>query len=231
MPMYAWGTKDLAGGGFVNYKIMPDGGWFREIRLQTGMQHYALQEDRYERPTTGEVLLHQLYFTRWENQVIFSLRNNTPRNRLSHEVRLRHVRTWQGLPIAASPGYSPTVDQKDFFEARFKQAKNHPWHYRNLEITVQGNDEAVRSTLRYKLKTPYEDPKKGLHWQLFAGYVSTSSTSTYPTDYDFQLSGRNGQDDYLFDQVFLGRNETTGILSKQFVSNDGGFATYAPSRF
>ncbi|MFM9026581.1 MAG: M1 family aminopeptidase, partial [Bacteroidota bacterium] len=231
MPMYAWGTKDLAGGGFLNYKIMPVRGLFKEIRMQTGLQHYALQEDIYEKPGSDFSIQTQLYFTRWENQIVFSLRNNTPRNRVNQEIRLRQMTTWQGIPLSASPDYSPTTVKKDFYEVRFKRSNNHPWHYRNAELNILVNNETVRSTLRYKLKTPYSDPRKGLHWQLFAGYVSTSSKNTYPNDYDFQLSGRRGYDDFMFDHAFLGRDETSGILSKQFVSTDGGFATYAPTRF
>jgi len=39
------------------------------------------------------------------------------------------------------------------------------------------------------------------------------------------LSGQTGLRDYLFDEIFLGRSETDGLLSHQFIASYGGFKT------
>ena len=44
-------------------------------------------------------------------------------------------------------------------------------------------------------------------------------------DNDYYNFGVNSSTDYLFDYNFLGRSETSGILSQQIIINDGGFKT------
>jgi hypothetical protein len=56
--------------------------------------------------------------------------------------------------------------------------------------------------------------------RFFAGYFLYNNVGN--TYYDF---GVNSSTDYLFDYAFLGRSETTGILSQQIIMNDGGFKT------
>jgi hypothetical protein len=40
----------------------------------------------------------------------------------------------------------------------------------------------------------------------------------------FRLGGQRGYQDYLFDQVFFGRNEVSGIAAQQMTMTDGFFA-------
>ncbi len=43
----------------------------------------------------------------------------------------------------------------------------------------------------------------------------------------FRMSGQTGSQDYLYDNIFLGRTETEGVLSKQFTDTDGGFKAFS----
>jgi hypothetical protein len=43
------------------------------------------------------------------------------------------------------------------------------------------------------------------------------------------MSGWRGYQDYLYDNIYLGRSETDGILANQFTENDGGFKFYSPN--
>ena len=42
------------------------------------------------------------------------------------------------------------------------------------------------------------------------------------------MSGQRGYQDYLYDNIFVGRSETSGIYANQFTETDGGFKFYSP---
>jgi hypothetical protein len=66
---------------------------------------------------------------------------------------------------------------------------------------------------------------KSIEIRAFYGLFLTSSSNP---DYAFRMSGQTGYQDYLYDNTYLGRTETSGILSQQFTETDGGFKVYSP---
>jgi hypothetical protein len=73
----------------------------------------------------------------------------------------------------------------------------------NYEITFKGKD-------------------KGIFLRAFAGTFLDNS-SPYAGNYAYHLSGITGLQDYTYDYVYLGRSETTGLLSRQFNELNGAF--------
>ena len=71
----------------------------------------------------------------------------------------------------------------------------------------------------------YGEAKKGFNIRIFGGYLSIPTMSPYQIDSRISLSGKSGKDDYLFDEIFLGRTEENGILSQQFENDYAGFKT------
>jgi hypothetical protein len=58
--------------------------------------------------------------------------------------------------------------------------------------------------------------------RVFAGtFLSTNAIDAGP--YRFRMSGQTGSQDYLYDNIFLGRSERDQILSQQFTETDGAF--------
>ena len=53
------------------------------------------------------------------------------------------------------------------------------------------------------------------------------------SNYELKLSGTSGSEDYLYENIYLGRfenvkNNGNSLLSRQFIKDQGGFTTYAP---
>lgn len=71
---------------------------------------------------------------------------------------------------------------------------------------------------RYRKFTP---KKRQYHFRFYAGMFLTNHTTT-----DFFNYSLNRPSDYLFDYSYLGRSETTGILSQQFIMAEGGFKSF-----
>jgi hypothetical protein len=62
--------------------------------------------------------------------------------------------------------------------------------------------------------------------RFFAGtflWKSNNFGSSAMADVRYRLSGQTGDQDYLYDNIYLGRNETSGLLSRQMTNSDGGF--------
>jgi hypothetical protein len=71
---------------------------------------------------------------------------------------------------------------------------------------------------RYRKFTP---KKRQYHFRFYAGTFLTNNTST-----DFFNFSLNRPSDYLFDYSYLGRSETSGVLSQQFIMAEGGFKSF-----
>ncbi len=71
---------------------------------------------------------------------------------------------------------------------------------------------------RYRKFTP---KKRQYHFRFYAGMFLTNNTAT-----DFFNFSLNRPSDYLFDYSYLGRSETTGVLSQQFIIAEGGFKSF-----
>jgi hypothetical protein len=71
--------------------------------------------------------------------------------------------------------------------------------------------------------------REAVHLRLFAGYFlySTFRESQAVSPVAFNLSS-NGNNDYRFDDLYLGRTETSGIWSQQISRRDGGFKVPLP---
>jgi len=105
-------------------------------------------------------------------------------------------------------------------------------------IDLQANKEMVRSTITANYKISYKKEGKGIDLRLFAGsflydnirYAHYGYNDI--NDYSFQLSGKgpaeNFQNDYLFDEILLGRTETDGIFSQQLTNTEGAFKVKNP---
>ena len=65
-----------------------------------------------------------------------------------------------------------------------------------------------------------------LDFRFFGGVFLTNNTAG-----NYFSFGLDRPSDYLFEQNYFGRSESSGIFSQQFIINDGGFKSVLPTRF
>jgi len=90
---------------------------------------------------------------------------------------------------------------------------NNFWFATNLELGSKFSKFAT--DIRFSKLT---DSKRQFSARFFAGVFLNNQT-----DSDFFSYGVNRPNDYLFRYRYLGRSETSGLLSQQIIINDGGF--------
>ena len=87
-------------------------------------------------------------------------------------------------------------------------------------LQVANKFSKVSATGHYRLLT---DTNRQFDFRVFAGAFLSNNTET-----NFFSFALDRPTDYLFQYDYLGRSETTGILSQQIIINEGGFKSKLP---
>jgi hypothetical protein len=85
---------------------------------------------------------------------------------------------------------------------------------------IASNFSKISTTAHYRLLT---DTNTQFDFRIFAGAFLSNKTKT-----DFFSFALDRPTDYLFQYDYLGRSETTGIISQQIIINEGGFKSKLP---
>lgn len=201
-PQYSTGESTLTGNFSTNYNIYPNQGWFRKIKLHAGLgyRHYnkGLSYKTYSLGTN---------FT--FNKSPRSLRNRSIVTNFQHIDR--------DLALDASP---EDIELKEY------KLYNLGYQYWNPGI-IHEKKAFVNFQLSNKFSKIYGEfywrwkfsKNKRLGVRVFGGSFINHSleNSNY---FDFGLDRIT---DYTFSYPLLGRSETSGLLSQQFVLAEGGF--------
>ncbi len=210
MPVYSFGSGDLAGMGTVKYNILPYNGLFRKISVYAKGMQYAYENKKGS------------YFQKFSLGADLYFRKKDLKRKISNFVNLEvnEATDLTGLLTGDEYGY------KTYYSGYY--------HYNNnihlpFEFTVllDGSDDFLKSSLTLNYHIPYRY-KKGLDIRFFGGAFLFRKDDLSPV-YDFTLSGISGVNDYDYNGIFLGRFENpagNNFLSKQFMHGYGGFGLF-----
>ena len=88
---------------------------------------------------------------------------------------------------------------------------------------IASNFTKVSTDIRFRSLT---SSNRQLDFRFFGGVFLNNKTTG-----DYFSFGLDRPSDYLFEQNYFGRSESSGIFSQQFIINDGGFKSILPTRF
>jgi hypothetical protein len=206
-PTYAFNAKSLTGSGSMSYTY-----YFRESDILHSIKFGMFAKfSHYDT---------DLAYFKYNPAVSLHFKRPNPRGVESNTLFMRYVSVEKENPNLSQP-----IDDLGKYEEYKIFNLRHT--YRNPEIVddyriktdLQLGDKfgKISSEIRYRKET---DWRNRIDIRFFAGiFLYNNVDNTY---YDF---GINSSTDYLFDYNFLGRSETSGILSQQIIVNDGAFKT------
>ncbi len=221
MPMYSFHNKDLAGGASVHYNMHFDK-IFQTIRFGAKAERYAYSNEN----------LPNLNFNKIAPEILFEIKKKHWNSSLKQTINIRQVNVMKEIAVGDYNIYPPVyhydtnhIAINDFIYTLGNSRKINPY---DVSLNVQEGEGFVKSSLTANYHVTFKKKKKGLDIRFFGGtFIDNSSTSNY----NFRMSGFSpkgtSEHDYLYDNIFLGRNEQTGILSQQFAEADGAFKTYS----
>lgn len=209
-PMYSFGRSDLAGSAQANYFIMPSGSFFNTLDISASAEQYATRFTESVQRFTGGIKL--------------SFVNLKHANKKESFISFKHIMIRQDL-FLVSPTEEASVREDNFNVLHYRLADNRIKNPYSIDAEIQHGMRFSKAQINGNYKFSYSNPKKGLRVRFFAGTFLWKSDllASASQDVRFRLSGQNGSQDYLFNEIFLGRNENSGILSQQMSVTDGGF--------
>ena len=217
-PLYGFGSKKLVGSGKIQTNINTNG-LFPRIELGYKIRSYNNEHN--------ELYKEQ----RWTKQEIFTdlrIKSKNLRSSPFQNIILRTIRVddfgpdgtfiWPAEPIGKTAYYG---------EIEYNLKSRQILKPKELKLNyIYGFNENINLVnclqLTSKIEKSYNKSSDKIRWRFFAGYHFNQDISK---QYSFYLSGKNGRTDYLYDNIYLGRNSSNQehLLSRQNDNSYGGF--------
>jgi hypothetical protein len=232
MPMYSFGSKEVVGGGRLSYNIYPYSNFFSKINLSVGGQTYSY--GRYSNDDFSRLLRYRKVsssatlsvFNRKENVDDFN--DITFRNVWTETEEVKFTKQDDGK---YKREFKPISRMFNFLYYDLGNLRMfNPYSFR---LTVGASNQFILSSVEYNQTISYSKKGKGLDIRVYGGFTGSIEDEKNPVDnpvnYKLQMSGSSPtknapyQQDYLFDEVYLGHTERKGTTSKQFAVTQGGF--------
>ncbi|MCB9316991.1 MAG: M1 family metallopeptidase [Lewinellaceae bacterium] len=232
LPGYGLKSKNLVGLADLKYRFLP-GGFFQKIEL--GFNAKTCTYD------FNPVFDYNLRFYRLMPQVRATFRSPSPA--FEHELTIRTLFIGKEEPMFNTP---ETYERKEWeratiYEVRYSGQQRALPNPNQFAVALEYQDYTapndqpasyLRSSLEWKQQFFYKRNRK-VEARAFAGFflknsqrnrgnVATNNLSGDIARGSFALNPQ-GYNDYRFDQIFLGRSEDNGFLSRQVSQTEGGF--------
>lgn len=228
MPMYATRTKDLSGGADIRYHIYFINSSVQKLTIRETIGHYAYANDEYINETKGITYSNTLKFTKSDTRFILAFKKPNERKQITKEFELRNVLV--NRDIAYFYNYKPQTVLYNYVRAEYRRINSNILEAGSQIFSAEYDIDHFKAGAEFKQFFCYGKKNKGVYLRFFAGYLHLNDVNVNPdVDYRYNLSGTIGSKDYLYDDIFIGRTEETGIWSHQFIRNDAGFT--APTTF
>jgi hypothetical protein len=219
MPLFATGNHDAAGMGRIALNLYPDFFIFKAMQ-------FSLDARRF-----GYAAENGASYNRVKGEMLFTLKKKNPLSPV--------INTLKFSLISADETGSFSLDEfhKHFFlnlDANYTNLTVLNPHSVNLNFEV--NNDYVRTSVDMHYTHALKYSKDAIQVRFYASAFLEKEADFNPF-YSIRLSGASGLEDYEYEHLYLGRFENfvneshSDFLARQFVVNEGGFASYDPYAF
>ncbi|MBA3971900.1 MAG: hypothetical protein H0X46_07110, partial [Bacteroidetes bacterium] len=218
MPLFSYSTKDIAGYAHVAYNIYPQK-VFQRVTLGITTTRYAYSNDPFD-----------LNFNKIAPELNIRLKKSSLRSPYNFDIRYRNITLIEDS-YKAKFEFTPAIYSRDNIITNFNDltllfSKQNAIAPYDLGVNFQQGQKMMKAALTGHYSYNFKKKNKGIDIRVFAGtFVGTNVADAGL--YRFRMSGQTGSQDYLYDNIFLGRTETEGVLSMQFTDTDGGFKAFS----
>ena len=226
-PLYATGSKQLNGLGRISYSWFPgNNGQKAEIAVAGARFNGDSFTD-----STGSKNFQS--FSKIAPSLKFTFANKNPRSRVTKFLQLKTFLiaetglmfqrdTIQNIDIISYPKEHRTLNQ-----LQFVIENNRVLYPFRAAIQAEQGDGFVRTNFTGNYFFNYAKGG-GANVRLFAGKFFYTGDHTYLTEYKtdryhLNMTGPNGNEDYTYNNYFMGRNEFEGFANQQIMMRDGAF--------
>lgn len=235
-PMYSFKAKEMTGGGMLSYSWHPESRFVQEFNITSGFSSYHFNDESFtDINGEGSALLRYSKLDNSFNMVMRKKSTNYAREVISFHSTFINTGYVEYIPAdneihphdATGHYIASTANAKRVYNTlswTFEKTKAVNPYF--LRTSFSMNTGFMRGDVEGNYTISYGKPKHGFEIRGFAAMVGddqTISSDVEAVDYRLKMSGWNGRSDYMFSEVFIGRSETEGSWSHQFIIRDGGF--------
>jgi hypothetical protein len=208
-PSYSTKSSSFSGSYAVRYEYLPENGKVNKFFVGLGGSHFDYAEG--------------LQYNKIVPYAALEFRKKSYRDISSNVISTSFTFLDKEASIN-NPQDSETLKYK-VFSLRYGYAK--PTILKDIRFStgIEISEKFSKASLnaRYRLLT---NTNTQFDFRLFAGAFLSNNTNT-----DFFSFALDRPTDYLFQYDYLGRSETSGFLSQQFITSEGGFKSKLPTPF
>jgi hypothetical protein len=223
----------MLGSAKLGYNWFPSAAPFQNIRLTVGGSRYSNGNNALPALGDGNYGRNPIQANKLKTELGFTFRNKSARTKVVNKFLLTSYDVWftnsdVGAVISTNSGavnvnYYPEgnyyVKKLAFIHSNGRTLNPYDCMVSVEQGQVQGKEPFVKAQVEANYKVSYRRGR-GLDIRFFAGRFLYNDFPNVEPKFAFAMHGNR---DYLYDQVLLGRAETSGLLGAQFVLNDGGF--------
>jgi hypothetical protein len=219
-PMYAFNSENVNGYTSAFYHIYPNS-LFQEIKIGSNASSFSYLRFNTDQNSTGREILE---YYKIAPSVNFTFKKKRARQHNTIFLKIENINIYEEKAIYSNRIYN--IELEDYYVNRFTLGVNstHPINPFSVKAEIQQADQFLKLDFTANYHFAYKKKKTGLDIRFFIGRYLINKDIIINSNYNYQLSGNS---DYLYNQIFLHRNATEGILNQQFAITDGGFKNLA----
>jgi len=213
VPLYSFGTGDLAGTGKIQYHLLPYSNLFQRISFYVAARQFAF---RYDAPGS--------YYQKLSGGLNFRFTRKVNKNPVDNNLKLTYAYASDYTSL-----FSGNRSFNQYYQLEFDHTNKRKIDPYAFQLGFNGSDEFGKVSIEADYKHVYIY-QNSLDVRFFGGaflYRNNDLSGVY----NFSTSGITGSNDYMFDNLYLARFEDPAsklAISNQFAVSDGGFSAYSP---
>lgn len=220
MPMYGFKSKQPRGMTAFSYTFnLRQSPLFHSVKLGFHASSFGISENIFYGFETK-----QNYFLKLQPSLEINFKKKAARSLHKHSVFYRFVYLQEKADPADDqiiPAIYQTGRENNFHDVVYNYKNSHTLHPWSVQNTTRIHDEFNLNMTEFNYKHIYDRRGHAFYVRVFAGVFFSNSSNL--SRYNLRMDGQHGYHDYLYDDIYPARMESTGLWSHQFSNTYGGF--------
>ena len=195
-PLYSIKQNKSAGSLQLGYETYNSNSFIQKLKTGILFEKYSYQHNTYNVNCSQQ-------YSRFEPFLEIILKKNNNRSKQQSYLRTEFIHLDKGY------------EKLNFLNANYKFSNNRTLHPYSINISTQFGVDLEKYSITGKYNYSI-NKNKNIHIRGYLGFVNTNNNN-----YNLNMSGWRGNNDYTFSNRFLGRSETNGFLYQQITENEG----------